>query len=258
MSKYHVNSKGEPGICQAKKYCPYGDLEKDHYPTKEAARLGYENTHNPIKNTIKTSKDLPKRIKFFENKEFGDGHHRTSYLYVSAETGVTYSLTASLEGSGYLSFYKEGIQLNPPIFKKSLSEAHNEILSFEANPKNFKNGEFEIAKKTNEYDSNYVIVDCETGNKYSTDMAALNSRLDKDSFEMSNSRPTRILSNNPQIKRNLKETTFVDMKTKALVKSNSLKIVNISKMSSEERKFFESDPEFVKDFSDMNGASVGI
>lgn len=45
MSKFHINPEsGEPGRCQAKKSCPYGDLTKDHYSTAEEARAAYEET----------------------------------------------------------------------------------------------------------------------------------------------------------------------------------------------------------------------
>jgi hypothetical protein len=43
MPKYHINpTTGNTGVCHAKKSCPFGDMESDHYPSKEAARLGYE------------------------------------------------------------------------------------------------------------------------------------------------------------------------------------------------------------------------
>lgn len=43
MSKFHINpNTGNPGPCSAEKKCPYGDLEKDHYPTPEIARTAYE------------------------------------------------------------------------------------------------------------------------------------------------------------------------------------------------------------------------
>lgn len=40
--RYHVNSKGEAGVCRAKKTCPFGDLESDHYSSPEEARQAYE------------------------------------------------------------------------------------------------------------------------------------------------------------------------------------------------------------------------
>lgn len=42
MTKYHINSKGEPGKCSASVgTCPYGD-GRDHYPSEAAAREAYE------------------------------------------------------------------------------------------------------------------------------------------------------------------------------------------------------------------------
>jgi hypothetical protein len=43
MSRYHINPQtGNPGVCHAKKSCPFGDLQSDHYDSKEEARKGYE------------------------------------------------------------------------------------------------------------------------------------------------------------------------------------------------------------------------
>lgn len=40
--RYHINEKGNPGICRAKKRCRFGDLSSEHYSTKEEARAAYE------------------------------------------------------------------------------------------------------------------------------------------------------------------------------------------------------------------------
>lgn len=42
MAKYHITAKGNPGVCRAKIKCPFGDLEKEHYATKEEARTAFE------------------------------------------------------------------------------------------------------------------------------------------------------------------------------------------------------------------------
>lgn len=43
MERFHINPEtGEPGRCTAQIKCPYGDLETDHYPSPEIARLSYE------------------------------------------------------------------------------------------------------------------------------------------------------------------------------------------------------------------------
>lgn len=40
---YHINPQtGEPGFCRATLKCPFGDIQKEHYPTIEAARVAYE------------------------------------------------------------------------------------------------------------------------------------------------------------------------------------------------------------------------
>ena len=41
MAKYHINGKGEPGLCRARKTCPFGSAE-DHYPSREAAQQAFE------------------------------------------------------------------------------------------------------------------------------------------------------------------------------------------------------------------------
>lgn len=43
MAKYHINPEtGNPGVCNAKVKCRFGDLEADHYTSKEAAREAFE------------------------------------------------------------------------------------------------------------------------------------------------------------------------------------------------------------------------
>jgi hypothetical protein len=42
MAKYHINSRGEAGLCRAQvSNCPFGG-ESDHYQSAPEARLGYE------------------------------------------------------------------------------------------------------------------------------------------------------------------------------------------------------------------------
>jgi hypothetical protein len=41
MTRYHINAKGEPGVCHAKRKCPFGG-EDQHYPSQAAARRGFE------------------------------------------------------------------------------------------------------------------------------------------------------------------------------------------------------------------------
>jgi len=41
-TKYHVNDKGEPGICNAVHKCRFNASEEEHYDTAQEARAGYE------------------------------------------------------------------------------------------------------------------------------------------------------------------------------------------------------------------------
>jgi hypothetical protein len=42
-TKYHINpATGNPGVCKAKHQCRFGDLETDHYSSKEDARAAFE------------------------------------------------------------------------------------------------------------------------------------------------------------------------------------------------------------------------
>lgn len=43
MTKFHLNDKGEPGVCKAVKSCPFGDLTRDHYDSVSEARESFEN-----------------------------------------------------------------------------------------------------------------------------------------------------------------------------------------------------------------------
>jgi hypothetical protein len=45
MAKYHVNPEsGEVSACRARKACPFGDMDKDHYSSKDEARKSFERT----------------------------------------------------------------------------------------------------------------------------------------------------------------------------------------------------------------------
>lgn len=42
MPRYHITKAGNPGVCKAKHRCPLGDMEADHYDSKEEARSAFE------------------------------------------------------------------------------------------------------------------------------------------------------------------------------------------------------------------------
>ena len=44
VEKWHVNREGVPGICKAKIFCRFGNMETGHYPSKEEAIEGFENS----------------------------------------------------------------------------------------------------------------------------------------------------------------------------------------------------------------------
>ncbi len=46
MARYHINGKGEAGICRAQQKCPFGDVDTEHFSTAEEARKVYEEAHS--------------------------------------------------------------------------------------------------------------------------------------------------------------------------------------------------------------------
>lgn len=69
MVKYHINPKtGNPGLCRAVKICPFGDITEDHYPTKDAARDGYEIKTKAILSLMEKNRELSdlEKVKFDE------------------------------------------------------------------------------------------------------------------------------------------------------------------------------------------------
>lgn len=55
MRKFHVNEKGEPGICKATIKCQFGE-ESQHYETAAAARAAFESSMNDVQVTSITKK----------------------------------------------------------------------------------------------------------------------------------------------------------------------------------------------------------
>lgn len=59
---FHINpSTGDVGVCRAKKACPFGDLESDHYSSREEAFLAYERSqttfHSPVRDLSSSKYD---------------------------------------------------------------------------------------------------------------------------------------------------------------------------------------------------------
>jgi len=63
MAKFHVNpTTGVAGVCRGIKHCPFGDIEKDHYPTADEAREAYEKTMETFQTDFELEDDfVPKR-----------------------------------------------------------------------------------------------------------------------------------------------------------------------------------------------------
>lgn len=63
MTKYHLHPEtGDPGVCKAKKNCPFGDMETDHYSSAEAAREAYEAKQRPFSsepNVVEYAHEVP-------------------------------------------------------------------------------------------------------------------------------------------------------------------------------------------------------
>lgn len=61
MARYHINAKGEPGICRAQQACPFGGPDQ-HYPTKEDAARAFEAEMDaslfPVQTTTHPLKEL--------------------------------------------------------------------------------------------------------------------------------------------------------------------------------------------------------
>jgi hypothetical protein len=75
MTRYHINPEtGNPGVCKAKHQCRFGDIETDHFNSKEEAhmvfekraaekRKAYEKTQKEYGKASEASKRLEDRIK---------------------------------------------------------------------------------------------------------------------------------------------------------------------------------------------------
>ena len=47
MARYHINAKGEPGVCKAQQACPFGTSE-EHYDSAQEARAAYEEARSAV------------------------------------------------------------------------------------------------------------------------------------------------------------------------------------------------------------------
>ena len=63
MAKYHINGKGEAGLCRARKSCPFGDLTEDHYSSAEEARQAFEDSMRAFEGTVAPASLSPEAFK---------------------------------------------------------------------------------------------------------------------------------------------------------------------------------------------------
>lgn len=88
--KYHINNKGEPGICEATITCPFGNFD-GHYPDTDTARKSYENFMNNITQPNKSVRfdifiSSPEKHAFTK----ADCAHLAKTLYKSANLPIYY------------------------------------------------------------------------------------------------------------------------------------------------------------------------
>ena len=62
---YHINSKGEPGLCKAQKACPFGGSDA-HFTSKEAARFAFE----ALQSDVFSGKFIPQTKEGFDSSIF--------------------------------------------------------------------------------------------------------------------------------------------------------------------------------------------
>lgn len=68
MLKYHLSPKtGNPGICKAKYKCAFGDIETEHYSSRELARAAYE---EKMRGEATSFSNTPKRVKIQSAEKF--------------------------------------------------------------------------------------------------------------------------------------------------------------------------------------------
>lgn len=90
MAKYHINYKGEAGVCQAKAGgCPFGG-DEDHFPSKAKAREAFEKVHEAFEAShSRSKKDAPgsadrSRVLFESISTMDDDKRHGAMLYAEA------------------------------------------------------------------------------------------------------------------------------------------------------------------------------
>lgn len=81
MAKYHVNkTTGQVALCRAVKRCPFGDLQEDHYASREEAVQVFE--------TLMTNETLPRPVYYEELKKMDANDLAHSFLGAAKDSGL--------------------------------------------------------------------------------------------------------------------------------------------------------------------------
>ncbi len=93
MAKYHINAKGEPGVCQALKNCPFGG-EAAHYASAQEAREAYELKmfSESVAKVLYDRKQLKLQRKMLEDFKFGQIKFKAPANLSSDDFGVAIAL----------------------------------------------------------------------------------------------------------------------------------------------------------------------
>ena len=105
MKKWHVNLKGNPGICTAKISCPYGDLDRRHYDSPEEARKAYELMQDSVENF---SQKMSSIIKSITEKEYFEDYSGEQKFQFFLED-KTRELAESFLGFGNVLFFEMNV-----------------------------------------------------------------------------------------------------------------------------------------------------
>lgn len=96
MGRYHINkTTGRVALCRAVKRCPFGDLEKDHYPSQKEASEAYE--------TLMSEKILPRPQVASELKKMDANDLAHGFLDLASKRGLNVEkLSEALEFASLL------------------------------------------------------------------------------------------------------------------------------------------------------------
>ena len=78
MAKYHINSRGEAGLCRAEKNCPFGD-DSVHFSTAEDARKAFELKMSPAAFPRKPKVTYKMGTTAWRENEIAEGRFITQY-----------------------------------------------------------------------------------------------------------------------------------------------------------------------------------